>query len=160
MPDEPKGRPGWVSSRMTRLTMGGPKAAQASVIGFVLVGPIIGGFLLGWWLDQKFGTQYWVPILGLLGVVGGFREMFATLKKMTPDKFVRTLPPGRDEVTQKAPPRVEATEDLPRQRLFSVPPPPFMEGGANPPKSAPKSTDEILKALLDEADEDESRETK
>ena len=152
MLDDPKGRRGWVNSRLARITMGGPKAAQASTIGFVLVGPMIGGFLLGWWLDQKLGTQFWVLILGLLGVVGGFRELFATLKKMTPDKFERTPPPGRDTITQKAPPVPEVLETLPRKRLFSVPPP-FPESEANEPKSAPKSAHEVFKELLDEDEE-------
>ncbi len=78
--DPPKGL-SWTQARLVRLTQGGPKGAQASAVGMVLAGPIIGGFLIGWWIDQKFGTQFWVLILGLLGVFQRLpRDVYAAKK--------------------------------------------------------------------------------
>src|SRR5687768_16099394 len=99
--DQPKGL-SWTQSRLVRLSQGGSQGAQASVIGFALAGPIIGGFLIGYFIDQKFGTQHWVLIIGLLGVFGGFREMFTLLKRMQPKAGQRTPPPGREKVVPKA----------------------------------------------------------
>ena len=148
-------------SRMARLSLGGSKGAQATVIGFVLVGPIVGGFLIGAWLDQTLGTGYWTILLGLLGVFSGFREMFMMLTRLTPKPGERTPPPGRSEqpATRKAPPMstvIPSVEEAPRSRLFSVPPPPFMEQ-AEVTSETPTS-EEVLERLLGK-DETESDET-
>ncbi len=151
----PKGL-SWTQTRLVRLTQGGPKGMQASAIGFVLAGPIVGGFLIGWWIDQKFGTQFWVLILGLLGVYSGFRETFALLKNLQPTQYERTPPPGRDKIVPKAPPTLpEQTESAPQQRLFKVPPPPFMES-ASPEKSElrqPQNAEEVLRKLMGKEDD-------
>ena len=153
--DPPKGL-SWTQSRLVRLTQGGPKGAQASAVGMVLAGPIIGGFLIGWWIDQKFGTQFWVLILGLLGVFSGFRETFMLLKNLQPAPHERTPPPGREKIVRKPPPVTEI-DNSPKPRLFTVPPPPFAEGANKAPR-APQSADEVLKELLGE-DEDLSNKT-
>src|SRR4028118_370116 len=62
-------------SRWGRDTVG----LHASVIGIVLVGCTAVGFGAGWWLDQKFGTSFWMPVLSMVGVAAGFRQMFVTL---------------------------------------------------------------------------------
>ncbi len=156
--DGPPKNLSWTQARLVRLTQGGPKGAQASAIGFVLAGPIIGGFLIGWWIDQKFHTEYWVLIIGLLGVFGGFRETFALLKNLEPTKAERTPPPGRDKTVRKPPPVMEAPDTSPKPRLFSVPPPPFATGGTEQQKAAPQSAEEVLKQLLGEEDEDSPEE--
>jgi MFS family permease len=162
MKDGPKDGPpkglSWTQARLVRLTQGGPKGAQASAIGFVLAGPIVGGFLIGWWLDQKFNTQFWVLILGLLGVFSGFRETFMLLKNLQPAKNERTPPPGREKTFRKPPPVVEAPDTSPKPRLFSVPPPPFADRATKAQKSAPQSADDVLRELLGE-DEDFSEES-
>ena len=148
----------WVQSRMVRVSQGGSQGAQASVIGFALAGPIVGGFLIGYFIDQYFGTQYWVIIIGLLGVYGGFREMFSLLKNMQPDIKKRTPPPGREKIVPKAPPiKTEDAPPSPPQRLFKVPPPPFMESGAKEKSEwrQPQNAEEVLRELLGEEDEDE-----
>lgn len=146
----------WAQSRMVRLSQGGSQGAQASVIGFALAGPIVGGFLIGYFIDQHFGTQYWVIVVGLLGVVGGFKEMFSLLKKVQPKTTDRTPPPGREKIVPKAPP-VKAEEEPARdQRIFKVPPPPFMESGTGD-KSAwrqPQNAEEVLRELMSEEAQD------
>ena len=154
--DQPKGL-SWTQSRLVRLSQGGSQGAQASVIGFVLTGPIIGGFLIGYFVDQKFGTQHWVLIIGLLGVIGGFREMFALLKNIQPKAGQRTPPPGRATVVPKTPAvkSEEIIEESPKPRLFNVPPPPFGESVGKSPSTyrTPQNADEVLKELMGEDDE-------
>ncbi len=67
-------------ARMDRIKGGGVNGAQASSIGLTLVGCIIAGAGLGWWLDHHFGTAYWTPILFLVGVAAGFRQMMLTIR--------------------------------------------------------------------------------
>ncbi len=166
MKNGPPERLNWAQSRLIRITQGGPKGAQASIIGFVLVGPIIGGFLIGNWLDGRMQTQFWTPLLGLLGVFSGFREMFVTLKRLQPKPGEKSLPPGRseplsrNESAQQQLPRGATTvddsvEETPRQRLFSVPPPPFMEQSGHENQVQPTS-EEVRNRLLGN-DEDEAK---
>jgi MFS family permease len=153
--DEPKGL-SWTQSRLVRLSQGGSTGAQASVIGFALAGPIIGGFLIGYFIDQKFGTQYWVLIIGLLGVFGGFREMFALVKTLEPEVEQRTPPPGREKIVPKAPPVVEVDES-PKPRLFTVPPPFEKPGESSPSRRVPQNADEVLQELMNEEKSDEAK---
>ncbi len=67
-------------ARLERIKGGGVSGAQASSIGLTLVGCIIAGAGAGWWLDKHFGTAYWTPILFLVGVVAGFRQMMLTIR--------------------------------------------------------------------------------
>jgi len=67
-------------ARMDRIKGGGVNGAQASSIGLTLVGCIIAGAGAGWWLDKHFGTAYWTPILFLVGVAAGFRQMMLTIR--------------------------------------------------------------------------------
>jgi len=149
-------------ARMTRLTFGGSKGASAAIIGFVLVGPILAGFLIGAWLDKRLGTEHWTIVLGLLGVFSGFREMFVTLQRLAPKPGEKTPPPGRSGTVQgsrMAPPTTAAppapVEESPKPRLFSVPPPPFMEQPATQ-NAAPETSDELLDRLLGKHEDDES----
>jgi ATP synthase protein I len=49
-------------------------------VGFQLAGAVIGGLLLGNWLDQKFATAPWLALAGLmLGSVGGFYNLIRLL---------------------------------------------------------------------------------
>lgn len=144
----------WTQSRLVRLSQGGSQGAQASVIGFALAGPIVGGFLIGYFLDQKFGTQHWVIIIGFLGIFGGFREMFSLLKNMQPKATDRTPPPGREKIVPKTRAAV-APEPVAPERIFKVPPPPFMESGstAKTDWKQPQNADEVLRELMGQ-DED------
>ncbi|MBI2081969.1 MAG: AtpZ/AtpI family protein [Deltaproteobacteria bacterium] len=45
-------------------------------IGFQLASMVIGGLLLGQWLDRKWGTMPWLTLIGLiLGSIGGFYNL-------------------------------------------------------------------------------------
>ncbi|RYF46190.1 MAG: AtpZ/AtpI family protein, partial [Cytophagaceae bacterium] len=60
----------------------GSSGWEAYTIGFTLVGCIVAGAGAGYLLDSYFKTSYWLPILFLVGVVGGFREMWVVLKRV------------------------------------------------------------------------------
>lgn len=45
-------------------------------IGFQLAGMVVGGLLLGQWIDRKWGTTPWLTLIGLiLGSIGGFYNL-------------------------------------------------------------------------------------
>lgn len=57
-----------------------------SSIGFIFVGGIVGGFLLGSWLDSKFNTKPFLTLLLLLlGITAAFIEVFRILKIVQKD---------------------------------------------------------------------------
>lgn len=55
---------------------------EAYTVGFVLVACILACSALGWWLDNYLGTSYWLPILFLVGVAAGFRELLLTVSRL------------------------------------------------------------------------------
>jgi hypothetical protein len=134
----------------------------ASSIGFVLVGYIVGGASIGWWLDSRLKTSYWLPILFLVGVAGGFREMFRMLK------LIQQMDAAKRKETEsrrrQAPPvstvEMEATpESVRRERIFEVPPPPFLDNEvakAGPSqRTDSEGIDDLIEKLLRDG-EDES----
>lgn len=49
-------------------------------VGFQLASAVVGGLLLGGWLDKKYGTTPWLTVIGLvLGSAGGFYNFFRIL---------------------------------------------------------------------------------
>ncbi len=49
-------------------------------IGFQLATTVIGGMMLGGWLDKKWGTSPWLTVIGLaLGSIGGFYNLIRLL---------------------------------------------------------------------------------
>lgn len=49
-------------------------------VGFQLAASVIGGLLLGGWLDKKWGTGPWLTVVGLLvGSIGGFYNLIHIL---------------------------------------------------------------------------------
>jgi F0F1-type ATP synthase assembly protein I len=45
-------------------------------VGFQLAATVIGGLLLGQWLDKKWGTSPWLTLAGMIiGMVGGFYNL-------------------------------------------------------------------------------------
>lgn len=56
-------------------------AVYTSII-FLLPSMLLGGYLIGSFADEKFGTDPWLTVLGLLlGGVGGFVQVFQILSK-------------------------------------------------------------------------------
>ena len=128
----------FVKARVDRIRGGGLGGVQASTIGLVLAGCIGVGVLLGQWLDNRFGTSYWTPILFLVGVAAGFREMLRTIrlvdahakqqraekeaeaKSLASHVSVYAVQREAHETTEPD----EAEESHPRPRIFSVPAPP------------------------------------
>jgi ATP synthase protein I len=51
-------------------------------VGTVLVSCIVLGYLLGHWLDGKWGTDPWLGVVGVvLGSLAGFLELFRTVSR-------------------------------------------------------------------------------
>lgn len=50
-------------------------AAIALTVGYSIVAPIIGGPILGWFLDQQFGTSPWLFIILMIGGIYGGLSM-------------------------------------------------------------------------------------
>lgn len=134
----------------------------ASSIGFVLVGYIVAGAGAGWWLDSRLKTSYWLPILFLVGVAGGFREMFRMLKvaqridadrRKVADSRRRQAPPVSSAEQEAGP------ETVRRERIFEVPPPPFLDNEVAKAKPKAKTDsegiDDLIEKLLQD-DEDEN----
>ncbi len=49
-------------------------------IGFQLAASVVGGLILGGWLDKRYGTTPWLTVTGLLiGSVGGFYNLIRLL---------------------------------------------------------------------------------
>jgi ATP synthase protein I len=58
------------------------QAGLASTLGFSVAFAIFIGFGFGYWLDSRFGTQYWFTLLFLvMGVIAGFRNYYRFMKK-------------------------------------------------------------------------------
>lgn len=56
-------------------------ALYTSVI-FILPTTLIGGLLVGRWADQRWGTEPWLTLAGLLlGIAAAFLELFRILKR-------------------------------------------------------------------------------
>lgn len=166
---------------MMRTRIMGTNGLGAASMGWVLVGCIAFGFGVGQFLDSHFGTKFWMPVMVLVGVAAGFREMFRTLTALNRDEQRRraeargasteaTARPVSDEFQSR---RVEGTagpddegktDSVSRQRIFQVPAPPLPSymGGTGKvttqqDKTADEDSDEIIERLLKEDDEsDES----
>lgn len=50
-----------------------------------MIVPIAGCSWLGWFLDKKFGTSYWIVVLFFIGAVAGFRNIYKLAMKITND---------------------------------------------------------------------------
>lgn len=48
-----------------------------------MVVPIAGCSLLGWWIDQKAGTSFWVIVFFFLGALSGMTNIIKLAMKMT-----------------------------------------------------------------------------
>jgi ATP synthase protein I len=56
-------------------------AGEYSSLGFILPSCVIAGYLIGAWLDKQFGTTYLYFVFLLLGIVGGFVQIFRFLNR-------------------------------------------------------------------------------
>ena len=147
---------------MTRSRLMGTRGLAASSIGWVLVGCIAFGFGVGALLDRQFGTAFWMPVMVMVGIAAGFREMFRTLAELNKqpsaprkERTQSTLNAassssnagrGQDAHSQDAH-RQDAqstlVEEKPRQRIFDVPPPPSASFDAKTVTQAEPKTETV-----------------
>jgi F0F1-type ATP synthase assembly protein I len=138
-----------------RITAMGSSGWEAYTVGFTLVGCIVAGAGMGYFLDYQFKTSYWLPILFLLGVIGGFREMFLTLKRVDAEQKRKRAKEEANR-TSYTPPSVQSHSEvvepeIQRERIFKVPPPPiFGDTPKSEPQSDKQSVDELIQRLLDD----------
>jgi len=56
--------------------------AHYSTVIFILPSAVIGGYLIGRWIDSKLASFPWATVvLVLLGTAGGFIEVFRVLNR-------------------------------------------------------------------------------
>lgn len=118
---------------------GRAKSFEAYTLGFQLAVPIVIGAALGQWLDTRYHTSFWMPILALIGIVVGFSELFRSVAKInrrnaeekaaadastaaTRDLFSRSGTADETRASEVASDEVE--EERVKPRYFAVPPPP------------------------------------
>lgn len=128
-------------NRLSGATSG---AMQASIIGFVMAGCIAVGYLIGNWLDGKLGTTYWMPIMVILGMIAGAREMWMTVIRIRDsfsDGTFENLNDHPNVSPQENARRVSASKQNRaatadpshrKPRFFSVPAPPSPQGDTEP----------------------------
>lgn len=116
-------------ARTRAMSSSGASGWESYTIGFTLVGCIMAGAGLGYFLDQHFGTSYWLPILFLVGVVAGFREMMIVLKRVNEEQAAQRAKRDAERASREV--KVKPTNNptpgqmAARKRMFEVPPPPF-----------------------------------
>jgi len=152
-----------------RMTAMGSNGWEAYTVGFTLVGCIVAGAGLGYFLDNHFKTSFWLPVLFLLGVIGGFREMFVTIKRVEAEQKRKRAEKEANRVSYTPKPIQESEVVEPkveRERIFKVPPPPIY--GETPKsesetdsKQDEESVEELIQRLLknetDEPDESDPK---
>lgn len=160
--DPSKPKPPRLNPFTARTKAMGSSGWEAYTVGFTLVGCIVACAGLGWFLDNRFGTSYWLPILFLVGVVAGFREMFIVVKRVERDQkrkqleaqnlVQRAVEPSstKETVVEKSPEE--------RKRIFQVPPPPQPGETLAPLPRNEESVEDLIERLSRDSDEEE-RET-
>ena len=130
--DEPLQKPKRFNPFLARsraLSSSGKTGLEATTIGLTLVGYIVAGAGAGLLLDKYLGTSYWLPILFLVGVFGGFREMIVVLRRVNiaqaEEKKVKDRARREREMTVKPTDNPTSGQLAARKRMFEVPPPPF-----------------------------------
>jgi ATP synthase protein I len=59
------------------------KVGLALSAGAAVASSVIGGTLLGYWLDEKFGTQPWLLVVGVvLGTFGAFTWLYRLMSQL------------------------------------------------------------------------------
>lgn len=57
--------------------------SRTAGLGFFMVGSIVGGYLVGSYLDSRLGTSpYLLLVFLLLGIAGGFLEFYRTVRNL------------------------------------------------------------------------------
>jgi F0F1-type ATP synthase assembly protein I len=60
------------------------EVAPYLTLGFQLAAAVIVFFLIGWWLDSRYGTSPTFQLVGLvIGAVGGMINFFRTISRLT-----------------------------------------------------------------------------
>ena len=117
-PDKPKSsgsKPSKVPFLMRTQAMGSG-GWEGYTVGFTLVGCIVAGAGAGFLLDSHFKTSYWLPILFLVGVGGGFREMWIVIKRVQSQEDQKRREKVAATTLAPTPTRVEDSTELPPER--------------------------------------------
>ncbi len=70
-----------MSKRSSGLGGNAPDFAKAFSLAFEFVGAVVLFWLLGRWIDNRFGTEPWAQVVGsVIGWVGGFLHIYYKLK--------------------------------------------------------------------------------
>jgi len=68
-----------LASRLARFgTLAGGPGLEGTTLGAMMVGAVTGAYYFGAWLDHRFGTTFWMPVMVMLGAGAGLFEMIRT----------------------------------------------------------------------------------
>ena len=87
----------------TRLKAMGTSNWEAYTVGTTLVGSVVGGAGIGWWLDGHFHTALFLPIFGLAGVVVGFIDLVRTTTRLAKEQEKKSSALRSDQVNEGRP---------------------------------------------------------
>ena len=132
------------------------KSLDASLIGLVMAGCIGVGYFAGNWLDGRMGTTYWTPILVVVGVMAGARQMWVTVSRIQEtfstgnfDKMnISEFQKNEAQDAQKRNRAANADSSHRKPRFFHVPPPP--EGSKSKSTPAPSENDVAFNDQIEE----------
>lgn len=124
-----------------RFSGGVSAALEASLIGLVMAGCVALGYFIGHWLDGRFDTTYWTPIMVVVGAIAGMQEMVRTVSRIVksfpqnPSNDFRDNPKdsyqekesGRAVKNDRESANGSAVPERRKPRFFRVPPPPTAE---------------------------------
>jgi len=84
MADEQNNQEQNISARDWNKTLA--TALKYSHIGFIIPASAVGGWLVGAWLDKRYGTDHWGIICILVFVAVGFYDLIRTVMRMSKEK--------------------------------------------------------------------------
>jgi F0F1-type ATP synthase assembly protein I len=59
------------------------RAGRSFALFWDFVGTVLAGAVIGWLIDRRFDTEpYWTLGLMILGVIGGFMRLVASLRRL------------------------------------------------------------------------------
>ncbi len=59
-------------------------------MGLELAGAVIGGCVIGWYIDKQFGTRYGLMTGALVGIIGGMYNLLKQALKTIKDEQKRS----------------------------------------------------------------------
>lgn len=161
-PEKSASRPPKTTYASVRLQRIVGLGSEASVVGFLWVGYILGGAGIGYFLDAHFHTSFLTPTLLLFGAVEGFREMMVTVSRLNKNPKPGSAVSGTAAVSRQAKAEYEeypadaAPEPVATpHRIFQVPAPPQPSFAPSAKLDVKASAANLTRSTMDRSHESE-----